>query len=659
MFNNDDDLSEQDRLTEMFVDVSHVGCCLMAKWRTGCQLMVYPAAIDGVTDTVQGGESNGGPIYLHDVKWNLDMHTPVSRKLVNESYLVFASMQEQKAMQEDKTINRAQLLKFSRNYRSIIRSCLLELQTSSEDIDADVAIHKESQMQLYSIMDLVWSLCEIIFIENLPGGVILLRMVEWCKWNFPLVDDLVRSCMSSRDNLPYQHPEYWNAVTALVLQGRLTEARDLLKLHPEFQVQVYDSYSCMDELLRKMPVFSYHQGQSISEFEIKWQHWQAECVKRLKDGDFDTKPELKTICRILTGDNEVLTEVSHLCGNWYQMLVTYLLYNNPTTKVYDLYYHSQVCIQMCNSHSEWGALDNILLAVCAFDIDRVIRECCEHLSNWWLPAHLSDLLNASGLVPADAEKNQVEIELQEILIVRFAESLMSLESYWNVVAGYLANCGPLSQQYLALFVQRITLTSEKKASKVLRLCEKHNLNDEAQSICRQLCRQALREKRHGDALSWCIKLKDSSLAMYIADEMLSIYAKTGVFPNIDLIDYLGSSVLVSERLTFLGKYRDFHKLHANKEYKEAGYLLLNLLISKIAPLEFWPSLIMDCLLLLSKEDLIYGVEETTNLLSCLNTLDQKKKVLEKFSETEKNNHLKRMQHLRVALTNNLAKAIVS
>ena len=41
--------------------------------------------------------------------------------------------------------------------------------------------------------------------------------------------------------------------------------------------------------------------------------------------------------------------------------------------------------------------------------------------------------------------------------------------------------------------------------------------------------------------------------MHIANKMLKEYAETGQFDHIDLIDYLGPSVLLSERLTFLGK----------------------------------------------------------------------------------------------------------
>lgn len=40
--------------------------------------------------------------------------------------------------------------------------------------------------------------------------------------------------------------------------------------------------------------------------------------------------------------------------------------------------------------------------------------------------------------------------------------------------------------------------------------------------------------------------------MYIADRMLSEYAQNGTFSNIDVIDYLGPTILMSERLTFLG-----------------------------------------------------------------------------------------------------------
>merc|ERR1712179_685438 len=63
----------------------------------------------------------------------------------------------------------------------------------------------------------------------------------------------------------------------------------------------------------------------------------------------------------------------------------------------------------------------------------------------------------------------------------------------------------------------------------------------------------------------------------------------------DLLDNLGASIIVSDRLTFLGKYREFHKLVAEAEFSQAATLLHSLLWSRLAPKYFWVTLLIDAL----------------------------------------------------------------
>lgn len=67
---------------------------------------------------------------------------------------------------------------------------------------------------------------------------------------------------------------------------------------------------------------------------------------------------------------------------------------------------------------------------------------------------------------------------------------------------------------------------------------------------------------------------------------LSEYNEHGYFSNLDLIDNLGPNMLLSNRLTFLGKYREYHKLYEDKELHAAGGLLLSLLTSRLAPRQY-------------------------------------------------------------------------
>ena len=54
-------------------------------------------------------------------------------------------------------------------------------------------------------------------------------------------------------------------------------------------------------------------------------------------------------------------------------------------------------------------------------------------------------------------------------------------------------------------------------------------------------------------------------------------------------------MVVSERLTFLAKYREFHRLFNNADFTSAATLLHSLLWSRLAPKYFWVTLLIDAL----------------------------------------------------------------
>lgn len=60
--------------------------------------------------------------------------------------------------------------------------------------------------------------------------------------------------------------------------------------------------------------------------------------------------------------------------------------------------------------------------------------------------------------------------------------------------------------------------------------------------------------RLGNALTWALKSEDGIFASYLANKLLREYCKSGNIPNRDLLDNLGSSMLLTDRLVFLGKY---------------------------------------------------------------------------------------------------------
>ena len=78
------------------------------------------------------------------------------------------------------------------------------------------------------------------------------------------------------------------------------------------------------------------------------------------------------------------------------------------------------------------------------------------------------------------------------------------------------------------------------------------------SICKIMGMKCLHEDQLGNAMTWGLKSQDSAFTTFLADKLLKLYCESGTFSSGDLLDHLGVSMVVSDRLTFLAKYREFH-----------------------------------------------------------------------------------------------------
>ena len=61
-------------------------------------------------------------------------------------------------------------------------------------------------------------------------------------------------------------------------------------------------------------------------------------------------------------------------------------------------------------------------------------------------------------------------------------------------------------------------------------------------------------------MSWALRSQDVTFTTFLADRLLHEYTTSGGFASsADLLDHLGTSMVLSDRLTFLAKYREFHR----------------------------------------------------------------------------------------------------
>lgn len=603
-------------------------------------------------------EMVAGCPFIHIIRKDIDVYSKILRKLFNESHGIFVGLQR---IEEELTgkSRKAQLVRVSKNYRSVIRACMEEMhQFAVADKDSARGRQFSSQVSILSAMELIWNLCEILFIEVAPAGPLLLYLLDWVRLHVCEVDNLSADVLGSEN--PSKHESFWNLVTTLVLQGRLDEARQMLSKEADTNPTSAGMCRVLGDLMRTMPVLSPGNTQTLTELELRWQHWHEECERHLQDGTFASNPHLESLCKVLLGDDAALLEQKELLSNWYHFLVTRLLYSQPTVKPMDLHLYAQSSLDLfLGGESSPEPLDNILMAAFEFDIHQVIKECSLALSNWWFVAHLTDLLDHCKLL--QSHNLYFGSNMREFLLLEYASGLFAHHSLWQLGVDYCDHCPELGRVSLELHIERIPLTTEQKALKVLRVCEQRQMTEQVRSICKILAMKAVRNNRLGSALSWSIRAKDAAFATLVSDRFLRDYCERGCFSDLDLIDNLGPAMMLSDRLTFLGKYREFHRLYGEKRFVDAASLLLSLMTSQIAPRSFWMTLLTDALPLLEQKQVIFSAEQTYELLRCLEDLTSGRPLCgEPDVQQLQDDDIEttKVEILRLALARNLARSII-
>uniref|UniRef100_A0A8C2JR67 Nuclear pore complex protein Nup85 n=1 Tax=Cyprinus carpio TaxID=7962 RepID=A0A8C2JR67_CYPCA len=605
---------------------------------------------------LQGPRSAGSPS-VHVVRRDEDICSPILRKLFNESHLIFVGLQKIKEDVPSKN-KKSQFVSISKNYRSVIRACMEELQQNAGKLstqEGSLASQYGDQVSILLAIELIWNLCEVLFIDAAPAGSLLLHLLDWVRLHKSDVDARAREVLQS--DSPAQHQSYWDVVISLVLQGRTDEARQVLSKQASLRAESSSVFKRMDVLLQNMPIFNPAGTQTLTEFDVKWRHWHEECDRCLQDNTFASNRHLETICKILVGDEDTLLEQRELLSTWYHFLVTRLLFTHPTIKPPDLHYYAQSSMNMfLGPRASPEPLDIILLSAFEFDLHQVIKDCSIALNNWWFVAHLTDLLDHCKLLQSHNLQCVSHIRSSYLSYMHVCVSL------WQLAVDYFDHCPEFGRVYLELQIERVPLDTERKAIKVLRICEDRQMSEQVRSICKIMAKRALRNNRLGSALSWSIRAKDAAFATLISERFLQDYSNKGFFTDLDLLDNLGPAMLLSDRLTFLGKYREFHRLYGEKRFSEAARLLLSLMTAKIAPRSLWMTLLTDALPLLEQKEVktdnsgftvtFYLSEEIHTIKKYLSTK------LQHFKPTDLDLKSTKTELLRLALARNLAMAIV-
>ncbi|KAM3956961.1 LOW QUALITY PROTEIN: nuclear pore complex protein Nup75 [Aphomia sociella] len=583
-------------------------------WRSGNKFTIYPRS---QTISKTPVDTTGDKIL--NIRQDILLFTSILRKLVNESNGTYLSLQ--KAAEAAKTSdNHVEFLKLSRQYRSIIRVCIENLQEAAAK--ESNGIEKNSYLSYITIfysIECIWHLCEILYVDNIPGDIVLPFLLEWVRFHFPCHEQVAAQLLEACERGSEDHPEYWDTVVGMVVQGRVDVARALLKLH---SLTESNEFKLTDNALRNMPVYSVYGGVSTGEFTITWKHWQAECRSKLSSRTLTSQPKLELIMRLITGDYSAFESIREKYSSWFDILGGWVLYTCPWARRRELGAAAAACAA-ARAPPARSLLDVVVRALLDGDLHQVIHEIQQISDNGWFATHLTDMLYHCGKLNIfDKHQTNVTTRLRDSLILEYGSLLMEHKSLWSVGLSYLASCPIEGPRRAELMLERVPVPTDAKAMRVIAEAKKYGLLGVAQSVCRCMGARRLAGPpvAAGAPLGWALRARCGRLSARAASAALRAYAAGapgGTLPARDLLLSAGPELLRSDALLLLGKYCDFHRLYKNREFKKAAKLLVSLLTSKIAPDYFWETLLLDTLPLLESDEPVFSSSDTFEIMLCL------------------------------------------
>lgn len=583
---------------------------------------------------------------VHFLKQINILDDPELRKLINESHAIFFASRN--ISPDDNP--RHKVLERSREHRSSIRQCMENMHQAMKN---NLKVNYEEWIFVLENIELIWHLCELLYLEVIQSDIVLPKLLEWSRLNSVEYDEIISKELHMGKGADLRNSErYWDQVMSLLVEARFEATRALLRLHSEADSKPFME---ADNLLRAIPIYTVYCGLSPVEFNARWRAWKSTVRSKISTGTFVSCPKLLNVMNILGGVDPLFSLLKPHCHTWYHMLTAVLQFTDPMVRVHDLTYHAKQCIKQYGGEAKLKLLDQTLLALFDGNISSAITKLQLTADNGWSAVHLTNLLYLSGCLNKTPETS---IKMEPLLL-EYGVLLMSHKRYWQIGLSYLKCCPYNGKDAIAIQLTAIPPKDDKLTLKIIQAAKDSGLHEVVHTVCRTVAMQHIKQGSLGNALTWALMSKDNEVMSQIADKYLYKYSTGSSEKELNchnILAGLGQSVFVSSRLTFLCKYCDFQKFYQKGNMKEAAAIIVRLLDSKISPKYFWFTLLLDALPLLKiKGSPIFSLDDCTVLLACLEELaigwvDNPVKKVQNFND--------QIKIIRLAITKNLARTLL-
>ncbi|KAM3720445.1 Nuclear pore complex protein [Dirofilaria immitis] len=555
---------------------------------------------------------------------------PAMQLLVHESHSIFSRAQHNAKLF---TLTVSDVLSYSLQYRSIIRSTLSTIPISEYEI-------KES----LTTAELIWSLVEAIFIKTHDSSIVvdLMTWARLCLAHTPYIDEISNLLRSSKiKRLNKQH--FWRQIIYFVLSGMFNNAVTFLETYGNLCDD--NAVRCLAKVLSEVKMDLLNNENTALDFISVQEEVRNMCI----NGVFETNAEAEKVAMIIAGDIPTITSVSAQLDNWFELVPSYLLFVQPCATLPQLKDVVKDCLEIFGI-SKCNGIDAVMCELFSLDALRALHRISTSSTNWWFPAHLADLLQKAD----ERITSAYGMDIRQHLIIEYGSSLFSEPGFWQVGFDYLRETGEEGLSHLELLIAEVPLDNETVATKLCALCDEVVFDQTRKDIARTMAYRLLRAERWGSALSWAIRSRDIEIVSIVADQIISRCAPDQ-FSSITVVEHFTEVMLLSSSLIFLHRYYKFRKLLESNQKVKAAELLVELIVSDLMPRKFDVILLSDLISILSdEEEVIISKDGTEQLLEHLISYEADGPFEHNSDEWKM-----RLRTVRYLLLQNLACAITS
>ena len=461
----------------------------------------------------------------------------------------------------------------------------------------------------------VWLLADILFFG--PQNTLLSdSYIGWLNETMGLSENFTKLASHVA---PFTQPGYWPCITQALLCGQTKVVVSLLQRHDLYQSG--SPIHSLVQVIQDMPRL--YQFSSKSEFSDEWQSWKSTVslytsnesrAVFTKSLDASLAKKISTLFHILAGDEAVIVKQD---ASWQECLGALILYTNPLVTFKNI---DTLLDQSLFQKTQSDALSSLEASLLKKDLRSALRLASQF--DWWLVAHLTDLLVTAGVLEEDSLRIPSEAggleqnfcTLREWYLSQYAELVFPMS--WQVAFDYFLQLPVTGQAMISTLCQHV---SRKESEALIEYLDNHAFLKESALLNRIVASESLSQGNLSQALARYAKAGSASRLYAIVEKILS---QDPTVQQLDaLLEQVETSLVISfDSLAFLSRYRDFLQLYSQKSFKEAGSLLVSLFSSGSVPRQYWSKLLTDALGLLESQIISIGVSGSYELLRVMEEL---------------------------------------